>query len=426
MFEDVEDAAVVDAISTSARAENAACARRLAAVAELYKRRQIPVEDGNGRELWRIDPWEAVAAEVAAAQCITPAAASAQLHWATCLDERLPKVAAVFATGEISLRTAKIIIARTLLAIDPDVLAGIDAEIADTITGWGPMSVDKTERAVDVIVTRRDPAARRRTADRVRSRHFTIDTTPNGQTTSIWGELYSTDATLLDRRLTAMAHQVCEADPRTVEQRRADALGALAAGQTRLTCACGGSTCGATPSVAPSGVVVHVVAEAASLDAATDRLSPHGESSTRQLMIRTPEEFTAAVSSLPPPPDPLPDPPPRPAVVIGGPVIPTELLTDLIARGAATVRTVTHPGDAPPEPRYRPSEALVAFVRCRDLTCRFPGCRRPADLCDLDHTVPYDAGGATHPSNLKCLCRKHHLVKTFWDSRDHQSDSRFN
>jgi hypothetical protein len=269
MFEDVEDAAVVDAISTSARAENAACARRLAAVAELYKRRQIPVEDGNGRELWRIDPWEAVAAEVAAAQCITPAAASAQLHWATCLDERLPKVAAVFATGEISLRTAKIIIARTLLAIDPDVLAGIDAEIADTITGWGPMSVDKTERAVDVIVTRRDPAARRRTADRVRSRHFTIDTTPNGQTTSIWGELYSTDATLLDRRLTAMAHQVCEADPRTVEQRRADALGALAAGQTRLTCACGGSTCGATPSVAPSGVVVHVVAEAASLDAAT-------------------------------------------------------------------------------------------------------------------------------------------------------------
>ena len=40
-----------------------ACARLLAAIAELYKRRQIPVEDGNGRELWRIDPWEVVAAE---------------------------------------------------------------------------------------------------------------------------------------------------------------------------------------------------------------------------------------------------------------------------------------------------------------------------------------------------------------------------
>jgi hypothetical protein len=54
----------------------------------------------------------------------------------------------------------------------------------------------------------------------------------------------------------------------------------------------------------------------------------------------------------------------------------------------------------------------VEFVRCRDLTCRFPGCDRPAERCDVDHTVPYP-GGPTHPSNLKCLCRLHHLVKTF-------------
>jgi hypothetical protein len=60
---------VVDDIRDSARAENA-CARRLAAIAELYERRQIPAEDGQGRELWRIDPWEAVAAEVAAAQVV--------------------------------------------------------------------------------------------------------------------------------------------------------------------------------------------------------------------------------------------------------------------------------------------------------------------------------------------------------------------
>jgi hypothetical protein len=52
-------------------------------------------------------------------------------------------------------------------------------------------------------------------------------------------------------------------------------------------------------------------------------------------------------------------------------------------------------------------------VRCRDLTCRFPGCDKPAQLCDLDHTVAYPVG-PTHPSNLKCLCRFHHLVKTFW------------
>ena len=49
----------------------------------------------------------------------------------------------------------------------------------------------------------------------------------------------------------------------------------------------------------------------------------------------------------------------------------------------------------------------------RDLTCRFPGCDQPAKFCDVDHTIPYPVG-PTHSSNLKCLCRKHHLLKTFW------------
>jgi len=49
----------------------------------------------------------------------------------------------------------------------------------------------------------------------------------------------------------------------------------------------------------------------------------------------------------------------------------------------------------------------------RDLTCRFHGCEEPAEFCDVDHTIPYPIG-PTHPSNLKCVCRKHHLLKTFW------------
>jgi hypothetical protein len=48
-----------------------------------------------------------------------------------------------------------------------------------------------------------------------------------------------------------------------------------------------------------------------------------------------------------------------------------------------------------PEPGYRPSAALAQFVRCRDLTCRFPGCDQPAEVCDLDHTVPFP-WGPTH------------------------------
>ena len=52
------------------------------------------------------------------------------------------------------------------------------------------------------------------------------------------------------------------------------------------------------------------------------------------------------------------------------------------------------------------------FVRSRDLTCRWMGCDKPAWQGDIDHTVPYPPG-PTHPSNNECLCRFHHLLKTF-------------
>ncbi len=34
---------------------------------------------------------------------------------------------------------------------------------------------------------------------------------------------------------------------------------------------------------------------------------------------------------------------------------------------------------------------------------------------DLHHTIPYGDGGPTHASNLKCLCRLHHLLITLWN-----------
>jgi hypothetical protein len=58
-----------------------------------------------------------------------------------------------------------------------------------------------------------------------------------------------------------------------------------------------------------------------------------------------------------------------------------------------------------------PSRQLADFVRCRDLTCRFPGCDEPAYHCDIDHTIAYPVG-PTCASNLKCLCRKQVDLKT--------------
>ncbi|MDI9897496.1 DUF222 domain-containing protein [Rhodococcus sp. IEGM 1381] len=70
---------------------------------------------------------------------------------------------------------------------------------------------------------------------------------------------------------------------------------------------------------------------------------------------------------------------------------------------------------------YRPDALTTAAVRLRDRHCRFPGCHRPADRCQLDHVIPFDhtnplGGGWTTVNNLQCLCEYHHTVKTagYW------------
>ncbi len=60
---------------------------------------------------------------------------------------------------------------------------------------------------------------------------------------------------------------------------------------------------------------------------------------------------------------------------------------------------------------YMPNLKLRRYVRTRDRHCRFPGCRRPARNCDLDHIVPWPAG-PTDADNLQPLCRYHHRIKT--------------
>jgi hypothetical protein len=92
----------------------------------------------------------------------------------------------------------------------------------------------------------------------------------------------------------------------------------------------------------------------------------------------------------------------KPALVMGGAIMPAPLLAAKLAH-TATIRPVIHPGQSAPEPRYAPSAGLARFVRCRDLTCRFPGCDAPADHCDIDHTIAYPVG-PTQAANLKCLC----------------------
>jgi Domain of unknown function (DUF222) len=404
-----DDSLVIAAITGWACVEAAASARRLAAIAELVRRR---ADGPTDCAQWSCDNWDSMAAEVAAASHVSHGMASGQMYLSVALRDRLPNVAALFVDGAISARLVAAIVWRTDLIKDEAALALADKTLAEEAIRFGPLSVAKTEQAIDAIVDRYDPAALRRTRAAARGRELVIDS-PHSRdgTTNLWGTLYSTDAAVLDRRLTQMAHDVCDDDPRTIAQRRADALGALAAGADRLACGCGNAACPAGVDVnqRATSVVIHVVAEESALTASPDP-QMSGERSARPFTPGTPLSEALA-------PDPEPDPsgdgitPPSGWLVSGG-VVPAPLLAELI-RGGAKVTPVWHPGGAPAESGYRPSAALERFIRCRDLTCRFPGCDRPAEFCDVDHRVPWPLG-LTHPSNLRCLCRKHHLLKTFW------------
>jgi Domain of unknown function (DUF222) len=401
------------AVGAWARVENAACARRLCAIAEVLEAR-LAADDSGNREQWCIDNWDAVAAEVAAAHNVSLGVASHQLMIARALRQRLPRVAEVFATGLISYRHVNAVVYRTALIRDPEARAKVDTALAAAVVDWGSLSVAKVEAAIDYWVDRYDPDAVRRVELSSRGRHVEVFDEHNGSGVAyVEGKLFSHDAAALDRRLDSMARAVCDGDPRTLEQRRADALGALAHGGDRLSCLCGDPECAAA-GAAPSAVVINVIAEQNSLcdDTAVqlDGAGPPGPS-TAQL-----RNMTIAEALAQPPPTGSANT--NPAVVMGGGILPAPLLAAKLA-STAMIRPVIHPGDSPPEPRYVPSAALARFVRCRDLTCRFPGCDEPADRCDIDHTIPYPVG-PTQAANLKCLCRKHHLLKTFCGWRDRQ------
>ncbi len=454
----LSEAALIDAVCDWGRVAAAAEARRLAAIAEFTRRRLIDEHPD-----WACDDWDACAAELSCALTVSHGRASGLMDLAISLRDRLPQVGALFMAGQLPVRTITTIAGRTALVTDPDALAAVDADIADAAVGWGPLSQYKLEQAVDAAVARHDPAGVRRTRAALRSRDFTIgDPDDQTGTTSVWGRLSTADAGLLHQAVAALAASVCDHDPRTRAQRRADAVGALAARATRLPCRCGNPDCPAAtgPDPVATRFVVHIYADATALTAhadpdihgGIDYEDTDGDGDTGggggpgpdgpDGPDPRPGPQTVPPGAPAPPgdqhPDPVlrggidedigrdaqgetadaaPAPASRPAAAAlipalpGAKLLPAAQLADLITRGAL-VHPLATPGPEP-EPRYRPSRALDRYARARDLTCRHPGCDRPAEQTDIDHTVPWPIG-PTHPSNTACRCRKHHLAKTFW------------
>lgn len=378
---------LVAAVASTYRQESVLVAQRMAAIAGLLRYRSDATERAAERgDYARIGAFEHTAAEVAAVMNLSPVAASYVVSDAEALDTRLPKIRALLAQGRTDWRTVRLIISRTDLLTDEKVMAAVDESLVAQIASWRGWSKRRILNAVDATVRMLDPDAaqeRRETADQ--DRHIGITAADDGMA-EVYGRVAAAAATAFDRRLSQLATLVCGADPRTLDQRRADAMAALAEGRA-LPCACGQSNCPAkasdTAEAAGVRVVINVVA-------------------TDETLLGDSE---------------------RPGYLEGYGIIDAEQVRQLAA--TASLHAVDSLTSAAEALRYQPSAALERAVRCRDLTCRFPGCGRPAVICDLDHTVPFNhqdptAGGRTVFENLKCLCRLHHRLKTFGGWRDEQ------
>lgn len=362
------DAGLVDAAVGALRLERAASARRLYAIAQLFWRREKE-QAAEERAQWRIDGWDAVAAEVSAAQAISRAKASGQIQLGVCIWEDLPKTARIFEAGWVDYWVMNLIQSRISLLSKQD-RARIDGILARSAARWNRLSRNKLIEKIDYWVTHVDSLAQRTPRNRDEDRHVGFGPDRDG-VAEMWGSVRSPSAAAMDARLDSLAETVCKADPRSKQQRRADALEALAACADRMACLCGTADCAAGAAPA-SPVLITVVADATTVN---------------------------GTSSIP-------------GYVPGYGALPAELVR-LYVR-TAKLQQVHAPSELVDcEQGYRPSAGLATFVRLRDLSCRFPGCEAPASVCDLDHTVPWPYG-PTHASNLKLLCRHHHLVKTFY------------
>lgn len=361
----------VDNIGAEAREENACGARRLFAIGQLY---DVRAPDDDVEKLcWAVDGHTSLVAEVATALALSRCRAAAQVRMAIVLYTRLPRVLKTAKSGLFDYRMLAAIVARTELIQDPEILARVDERLAEKALTWVRLSEPKIEARINAVIAAQDPDAVR-IREQIR-REREVGGWANGDgTAEISGRIDAAALAAMNAVLDAMADSACANDPRTKDQRRSDAFFAVFAGRA-LACMCGQSDCLAEPltvsSAAPCArLIVHIV---------TDRAGTT-------------------------------------AVIPGYGQIDADAVAE--ANRNATVRTVDPPPDRA-DPRHDPSAKIAEFVRCRDLTCRFPGCDVPAWKADIDHTVPYPAG-PTHPSNLKCLCRAHHLLKTFHDWTDTQ------
>ena len=368
MFESRGAAIHLDAARDQLRAERAAVALKVIEAGRFALTRMA--ELGHAFEDLIVDDWELAAAELGAELGISRGRACTLITQGRDLLTRLPSFTDVFLTGVVDLRVVRVMLGRTALINDADIMAVIDGQLATAAPHWNALSDDRIADLVDWMVRDVDPEAVRRARESRRSRGITVEPVGDGMV-EIHGRVDAVKGAVFDQGLDALARTVCPDDPRSFQERRADAVEPLTLGAKSIPCLCGREDCPAVGNeVAGGHIVLHVLAEQATVTGESD----------------------------------------RPALLPGYGPVHADQVREMLPN--TDVRPVPEAVDLRSEPGYQPSKKLSDFVRCRDLTCRWPGCNAPIGRCDIDHTVPWPYG-PTHPSNTKLYCRIHHLLKTF-------------
>ncbi len=387
-----------------------------------YRRCDAPQDLGSGHAHRAV---QAAGDEVSLALRWTPGRATGRVALAVELAEDLPDTFAALETGRIDADKARLIAERTRCLADPASRRRVEQTalpVAQTRTRW------VLDQALRREVIAADPAAAEDRRARAAEHRYVGRPEPassggeDGMATltlcgpaedvcALW---IATDA--------AARHTRTNGDPRTLDQLRFDLLTGLAwtaldtghLGCCNPTCTSIGAA--APPATTPgpdepaAGDTARPAPAAPPGDAARPAAAPAGPVVLGRRRGRAAAvQVTVPITAL-----------------LGDDSVPGELdgygpITAGTARritGDATLRRLlTDPADGRlldyGRTTYSPPAALAAHVVARDRTCRFPTCHRPATEAEIDHQIPYAAGGTTSAGNTWALHPGHHRAKTW-------------
>ncbi|MET2010887.1 DUF222 domain-containing protein [Microbacterium chocolatum] len=351
--------------------ENVRNQARAGAIAERVARRQSA--SVRSQEL----VYRSVAAELAGVTFTTDRSMQAQINQAVEWVECYPATLSAWEAGRITRGHATAVL-RCGTVLPRDARAEFDAQAAEMCVG---QSVGRVKDRLDHLAQELHP---RTLAERHRDARCErrVGSIPAGDGMSdVIARVPTILAAAIDDRLNEQASTIIDADPdgRTRDQIRADVFcDMLLTGSPLADPTIDGDGNGTLGMIRAK---VQVVVPALTLLGRDD--DPANDTTTVDLVGSAPID-------------------PATARALAGAV-------------ASWERLVVHPvsGQVLCTDSYRRTASMARFLKARDRHCRFPGCRRPAIRCELDHTFDFALGGPTDIRNLCHLCQRHHSTKQF-------------